>query len=235
MLKEIDDGPLPVRVWNPRIYLQDRSHRMPIITPAYPSMCSTHNVTQSTQLVTTEECSRAAGIVDDIFAGKSTWGALFEKDDFFHHYKHYLQIVASSDDPDILIKWAGFVESKLRQFIMKLELVENLEVAHPYIKGYDRTFECATEKQRINAHHGNFLEFDNLEEQVDTSEKFEVPVKVCTTTFYVGLRVSARNPASNSKRELDFSYPKQEFQKLLESWDLFDLEHMGTHILHIKS
>ena len=28
---------------------------MPIITPAYPSMCATHNVTQSTQMIMTEE------------------------------------------------------------------------------------------------------------------------------------------------------------------------------------
>lgn len=28
---------------------------MPIITPAYPSMCATHNVTASTQMIMTEE------------------------------------------------------------------------------------------------------------------------------------------------------------------------------------
>jgi poly(A) polymerase Pap1 len=28
---------------------------MPIITPAYPAMCATHNVTASTQMVMTEE------------------------------------------------------------------------------------------------------------------------------------------------------------------------------------
>lgn len=73
MLKPIEDGPLPVRVWNPKVlrseilssghtalirtqlYPADRAHRMPIITPAYPSMCATHNVTQSTQMIMTEE------------------------------------------------------------------------------------------------------------------------------------------------------------------------------------
>jgi poly(A) polymerase len=37
------------------LYPSDRAHRMPIITPAYPAMCATHNVTASTQMVMTEE------------------------------------------------------------------------------------------------------------------------------------------------------------------------------------
>lgn len=54
VLKPIEDGPLQVRVWNPKIYAQDRSHRMPVITPAYPSMCATHNITESTKKVILE-------------------------------------------------------------------------------------------------------------------------------------------------------------------------------------
>jgi poly(A) polymerase Pap1 len=38
-----------------QLYPGDRAHRMPIITPAYPAMCATHNVTVSTQMVMTEE------------------------------------------------------------------------------------------------------------------------------------------------------------------------------------
>jgi len=61
LLKQIEDGPLPVRVWNPKLFPADRSHRMPIITPAYPSMCSTHNVTASTLKVMMEELNRGMG------------------------------------------------------------------------------------------------------------------------------------------------------------------------------
>ena len=41
-----------------QLYPADRSHRMPIITPTYPAMCATHNVTASTQMITTEEFKR---------------------------------------------------------------------------------------------------------------------------------------------------------------------------------
>ena len=85
LLKPIEEGPLQVPVWNPKVrlarifprsvkpistdgdtdhrfdpqlYPSDRSHRMPIITPAYPSMCSTHNVTLSTQQIMTAEFKR---------------------------------------------------------------------------------------------------------------------------------------------------------------------------------
>lgn len=60
---------------------------MPIITPAYPSMCSTHNVTQSTQTVMIREFERAADIADKIMIGSLQWNDLFEKEDFFYTYK----------------------------------------------------------------------------------------------------------------------------------------------------
>lgn len=87
LLKPIEDGPLQVRVWNPRIYPQDRLHKMPIITPAYPSMCSTHNVTHSTQSVLIREFERAADIADKVMVGSNQWTDLFEKEDFFYSYK----------------------------------------------------------------------------------------------------------------------------------------------------
>ena len=88
LLKNIEDGPLPIRVWNPRLYPTDRLHRMPIITPAYPSMCATHNVTQSTQMVMMQEFERGVEVVDRIFLGKAQWDELWEKHDFFHKYKY---------------------------------------------------------------------------------------------------------------------------------------------------
>jgi len=79
LLKQIEEGPLQVRVWNPRLYPGDRAQRMPIITPAYPAMCSTHNVTASTQMIITSEFKRGAEIVDKIIIGTAEWSELFSK------------------------------------------------------------------------------------------------------------------------------------------------------------
>jgi hypothetical protein len=39
---------------------------MPIITPAYPAMCATHNVTASTQMVMTEEFKKGLLLLDPL-------------------------------------------------------------------------------------------------------------------------------------------------------------------------
>ncbi|KAJ1339969.1 hypothetical protein BSLG_005404 [Batrachochytrium salamandrivorans] len=154
LLKPIEEGPLAVRVWNPKIYPQDKAHRMPIITPAYPSMCSTHNVTVSTQTVTTQEFERAAATTDKIMLGREKWTVLFQKNDFFHRYKYYLQVIASSNHDEKQLMWAGFVESRLRQLVMKLELAENLDIAHPYIKGFEKKTDCYSENDQHDVAHG---------------------------------------------------------------------------------
>lgn len=96
LLKLIEDGPLQVRVWNPRLYPHDRLHRMPVITPAYPSMCATHNITSSTQKVILKELSRGSSIMNDINTGNKTWSDLFERHEYFHAYKFYLCVVAAT-------------------------------------------------------------------------------------------------------------------------------------------
>ena len=141
VLKPIEDGPLQVRVWNPKIYAQDRSHRMPVITPAYPSMCATHNITESTKQVILSEFQRGIQITNDIFSNKKTWGDLFSKHDFFYKYKFYLSITATTKGTDEQhLKWSGLVESKVRLFVMKLETLPGIKLAQPFVKPFEHAY-----------------------------------------------------------------------------------------------
>lgn len=64
-----------LRVWDPKINYADRFHKMPVITPAYPSMCSTHNVGVSTMTLMIEEFKRGAEILKK---GKEIDSVLFD-------------------------------------------------------------------------------------------------------------------------------------------------------------
>ena len=190
LLTPILEGPLQVRVWNPKLYPADRSHRMPIITPAYPSMCSTHNVTLSTQSVMTAEFKRAAEVVDKVFVGSAPWSELFAANDFFSRYKYYLQITASSADPDTQLKWEGTVESKVRQLVMKLEFVDTLDLAHPFIKGFERKSYCVTEAEQKAVATGEAPPEIDARTEADL-----VPGQggvVYTTSFFIGLVIEKK-------------------------------------------
>ncbi|KAK0522976.1 polynucleotide adenylyltransferase [Tilletia horrida] len=164
MLKHhIYEGELMLKVWNPRLYPSDRAHRMPIITPAYPGMCATHNVSASTQAVMTLEFKRGIQIMRDMSASMTaaadpssksssttpptTWSTLFEPRRFFEEYKYYLQIVASSGSADLQLKWAGTVESRIRHLVLSTEAQPGVKIAHPYTKSFDLTSECHTDDE----------------------------------------------------------------------------------------
>lgn len=148
LLTQIEDGPLPVRVWNPQLYPQDKNHKMPIITPAYPSMCATHNVTESTKAIILGELQRGYEISQGIQAGTHKWADLFVKSSFFFDYKYYMCVYATTrgSDEDHLA-WSGFVESRLRFLMQKLEVVDGVELAHPFNKPFDLAYECKTDEE----------------------------------------------------------------------------------------
>ncbi|PWA80453.1 Nucleotidyltransferase, class I, C-terminal-like protein [Artemisia annua] len=64
MLCAIEERSLGLQIWDPRKYFRDRSHLMPIITPAYPSMNSSYNVSASTLKIMTEEFKRGHDICE---------------------------------------------------------------------------------------------------------------------------------------------------------------------------
>jgi poly(A) polymerase len=120
---------------------------MPVITPAFPSMCATHNVTPSTQHVVQRELERAFGIAEEIFAGKKTWKDLFQRHTFFtHDYKYYLSIIAASRTKEANSIWSGYVQSRVRRLVTGIEQSgAGVAIAHPFNKGFERVHRCKQE------------------------------------------------------------------------------------------
>ncbi|CAG8631363.1 13040_t:CDS:10, partial [Dentiscutata heterogama] len=224
LLKPIEDGPLQVRVWNPKIYHGDRFHLMPIITPAYPSMCATHNVTQSTKKIIEREFERVSS---DSSERQLKWLVFFLVNNNIG-IKDYIVITRS-----------GMVESRIRHLISKLESVENLELAHPFVKGFDKIHHCTNDQMATDVMHGIFdstsiTDKNNIESSQNSTDAATARV-IYTTTFYVGLDISRRDPSTKAPRQLNISWPTQEFIKLVKVWDKYDEKSMGIHIKHVKS
>ncbi|XP_058732461.1 nuclear poly(A) polymerase 1-like isoform X1 [Vicia villosa] len=133
MLCEIRYGCLGLRIWDPRRHREDRNHLMPIITPAYPCMNSSFNVSSSTLRIMTEEFQRGHEICEDMEAKKADWDTLFENYPFFEAYKNYLQIGISAKNPDDLRNWKGWVNSRLRLLRLMIEGSTNgILQCHPH-------------------------------------------------------------------------------------------------------
>lgn len=224
VLKPIEDGPLQVRVWNPKIYAQDRSHRMPVITPAYPSMCATHNITDSTKKVILQELERGIQITNDIFTNKLKWADLFTKHNFFYKYKFYLTVMAATAGNDEQhLKWSGMVESKVRLLVLKLEAMTGIKLVHPYTKPFEVAYYYATEeeRQKIVDSCGTYKTEEDLkhfsrvteDSKKDPSNK-DKPI-VYITTMYIGLDVNVED----KKEKIDIHVPCNEFFNLCRNFD----------------
>lgn len=214
MLRHVEDCGLGLKVWNPRLHPADRFHRMPVITPAYPSMCSTHNVTQSTQDLMLTEFRRGAEIMARIERGTESWPALFEDSDFFSRFKHFVQVIASARSPEAYRVWAGFMESRVRILVAKFELDEDIQSAPPFPHGFEATVAEDTDEAVRRAH---YFEEDRLLSNADEDGQ----VKVWSTSFYIAIvpvpadaDVQRRGP-----RRLILDGPVHEFRYVVEGWD----------------
>ncbi|XP_043692032.1 nuclear poly(A) polymerase 1-like [Telopea speciosissima] len=146
MLCAIEEGSLGLPIWDPRRNPRDRPHMMPIITPAYPCMNSSYNVSSSTLRIMTEEFQRGNEICEAMEQNKTDWNTLFEPCPFFEVYKNYLQIDITAENDDDLRKWKGWVESRLRQLTLRIERnTFGMLQCHPYPSDFSdksRPFHC---------------------------------------------------------------------------------------------
>ncbi|KAI5850064.1 Poly(A) polymerase central domain-containing protein [Tricharina praecox] len=227
-----------LRIWNPKIYPADRNHLMPVITPNYPCMCSTHNITKSTKSVILREMERANGIVNDIMLGNAPWSKLFERHTFFtQDYKVYLRVLAAARTKEEQLKWSGLVESKLRHLVAKLEQLENIQLAHPFNKGFEYEAVCDTEDEALRvAHDGHHIVPGTTNgvtaDGTSSDETGEKPEKigVFTTSFYVGLVLD-----TSQAKKFDISWACQEFYDMCKTWNLYNEDLHSINVLYCRA
>ncbi|KAJ0605697.1 putative polynucleotide adenylyltransferase [Helianthus annuus] len=133
MLCAIEEGSLGLQIWDPRKNPKDKYHLMPIITPAYPSMNSSYNVSSSTLRIMTEEFKRGHNVCEAMVLNNGSWLELFEPYRFFEAYKNYLQIDIVAVCEEDMMNWKGWVESRIRYLVLKIERdTFKLLLCHPH-------------------------------------------------------------------------------------------------------
>jgi poly(A) polymerase len=147
----------------------------------------------------------------------------------------------------------------MRHLIMKLEFVDNLRLAHPFVKGFDRVVRCASEDEARDVLHGQPPSSPDAEGEEGDPANESAPHKIYLTSFFIGLQVRAkeRKPFSFSccsftrfirsinaacyctlagdvgPRRLEFSYSIAEFLKMVKG-ETFDDATMGITLKHIR-
>jgi len=134
---------------------------------------------------------------------------------------------------------------------MKLEFVESLILAHPFIKGFDQVSHCVSEDEVSQVAEGQISEVIAKRTKTDI-ENITTAKTVYSTAFYIGLLIQPKPSApasvalaltpiftlskagSTGPRRLDISYPTTEFTKLVKLWEKYDENTMGIVVRHIK-
>mmetsp|Transcript_13270 Transcript_13270/g.40180 ORF Transcript_13270/g.40180 Transcript_13270/m.40180 type:complete len:696 (-) Transcript_13270:767-2854(-) len=122
LIADITTDPLGRPVWDAN-NVSDASHLMPIITPAYPAMNSSYNVSEATLEILQEEWKRADQLCDKILApgGPVDWSLLLEPYPFFTAFKNYIQVEVKADTEEAFRAWEGWCHSRFRQLINYLQ------------------------------------------------------------------------------------------------------------------
>jgi len=113
--------------WNPLGNLKDRQHLMPIITPVFPCLNSSHKVLKSTLRVLTKEFAQAFRVLSSCSRSNSLsngnpWAMLLSKPvRFFYSFDIYLELEMSCADLNLVDWWARHVFHKLTLLTASIE------------------------------------------------------------------------------------------------------------------
>ncbi|XP_026175067.1 poly(A) polymerase type 3-like [Mastacembelus armatus] len=135
-LRIVNDCYFNLPFWDPSVNPSDRSHIMPIITPAYPQQNTSFNVSPSTLAIMTEEIKRGHAITQEIQQKNAAWSKLFETPNFFEKYQHYVVLQATSATEEQHLQWVSLVESKIRSLVGILERNVHISLAHVNLESF---------------------------------------------------------------------------------------------------
>jgi poly(A) polymerase len=212
-------------------------------------MCATFNITRSSMTIIQRELRRGLEISEEIMVGKRPWSDLFVKHTFFTQgYRYYISVVSASKNKEAHKVWSGYVESKVRMLVQKLEQHSSIALAHAFNKGYDRRHLCKNDHEIEQVQEGS-LEFvikddDKAQPSEEKNPKPEEkedgsastsPVEVYTTTHYPvspSFNLVSRHTRifhvldANfaGAKSLDLSYQVDEFKVLCTSWKKYEDE-----------
>ncbi|KAI1435737.1 Poly(A) polymerase central domain-containing protein [Xylaria sp. CBS 124048] len=264
-LKPMEDGPLNVRVWNPKIYKSDRFHLMPVITPAYPQMCATFNITKSTKAIIQRELERGAELTEAIIDSRLPWKDLFAKHSFFtKDHKYYLAVISSSTTREAHKVWSGFVESKVRILVGELERHPSVALARPFNKGFERQHLAKTDQEREEVQNGSLIYVAKMEgdvsadsttvkdenasgdkanghdvktkaEESDQDAKVEIEEMATEPTRIYTTTHYIGLELAEGAKSLDLSYQVNTFKQMCSEWEKFSRDLNCLSIQHVKN
>ncbi|XP_073127629.1 nuclear poly(A) polymerase 3 isoform X2 [Henckelia pumila] len=116
--------PTPVILLHGRVptdYLPTEKSLMPIQLPCSPNEYCHSYITTSTFHRIREEFLRGHYLTKDVLSSDFDWKGLFEPFSYAYHYARFLKIRLSSSDREELGVWVGWVKSRLRFLLVKLE------------------------------------------------------------------------------------------------------------------
>lgn len=103
----------------------------------------------------------------------------------------------------------GFVESKIRQLLMRIEMVDGIILAHPFNSSFDKIHYCTTDDEAAQVATGEMIKHlrtestdlqksalaavDGAEGSEDVSLPTRTNITVYTSTFYIGLNISSKD------------------------------------------
>ncbi|KAL2895827.1 Nuclear poly(A) polymerase 1 [Bienertia sinuspersici] len=228
MLCEIEEGSLGLQVWDPRRNPKDRYHLMPIITPAYPSMNSSYNVSSSTLRIMTEEFQRGHEICEGcrvLIAMSYHCGNVVYpmRITLFGDRMHFQAMESSKADWDMLFESYPFFEAykNYLQIDISAENGDDFRKWKGWVESRLRTLTLKIERHTYNMlqchpHPGEFT---------DKSKPFHC-------WFFMGLQRKKEVPVGEGE-QFDIRMTVDEFKQTVNMYTLWK-PGMEIRVSHVK-